>query len=56
LFREKTRQTKEKDGAAFSLYPTTGLMLRCVSMEAVAVTAWLTLKCHIGREPAQQEK
>lgn len=50
------RQTEEKDGAAFSFYPTPGLMLRCVSMEAVAVTAWLTLECHIGWEPAQQEK
>lgn len=50
------RQTEEKDGAAFSFYPTPGLTLRCVSMEAVAVTAWLTLECHIGWEPAQQEK
>lgn len=55
--QEKTRsRLKEKDEAAFSLYPTAGLMLRCVSMEAVAVTAWLMLECHIGWEPAQQEK
>lgn len=56
LVQSKTTQTKERDRAAFSLYPTAGLMLWCVSMEAVAVTTLLTLECHIGWGPAQQEK
>lgn len=56
LVQSKTTQTKGKERAAFSVYPTAGLMLSCVSMEAVAVTTLLMLECHIGWRPAQQEK